>query len=235
MTNLATDLKTAAERYPEQPAVRLDDGFLSFAALDELSARVAGGLLAHGVRPGDPVALLLPNVPALSVLYFGVLRIGAVVVSPGSLFDVRRLRECVDGARAPLFFAAHETEARLAHGSRAMCVPVGQSFLDQVAFWPEHTKVTYRSDEDTAVSVGAGERVGMAAGTELTHGALRAQSCVASVSLGGLMPHGAEREGPPGTCVPFGRRPARCADDNTGADAGNFAAAASSGTAWSGR
>ncbi|MGW7411152.1 AMP-binding protein [Streptomyces sp. NPDC054863] len=187
MTNLATDLKDAAARHPQRPAVRLDDGFLSLGALDELSARVAGGLLAHGVRSGDRVAVVLPNVPALPVLCFGILRVGATAVVANPRSDVRRLRQRGGHFGASLYFASHEAASQPASGARATCVPVGPGFLEQVAFWPEHTHVVHRSDEDTAVLLGAGERSGTTAeetgtgartgpppGIRLTHGALRA-------------------------------------------------------------
>ena len=80
MTNLATNLKDAAGQYPGRPAVRLDDAVIAYAELDALSARVAGWLQARGVEAGDRIGLMLPNVPAFVVLYYGVLRAGATVV-----------------------------------------------------------------------------------------------------------------------------------------------------------
>ena len=69
MTNLALDLREAAQMYPDRPAVRLDDAVVSYARLDELSARVAGWLRERGLQPGDPVGIMLPNVPQFPVFY----------------------------------------------------------------------------------------------------------------------------------------------------------------------
>src|SRR5215469_8535399 len=74
MTNLALDLREAAQMYPDRWAVRLDDTTYSYALLDELSARVAGWLRERGLEPGDPVGIMLPNVPQFPVFYYGVLR-----------------------------------------------------------------------------------------------------------------------------------------------------------------
>ena len=53
MTNLARNLVASATRAGDGPAVRLGDTVLSFAQLDQASARVAGLLRDHGVQPGD--------------------------------------------------------------------------------------------------------------------------------------------------------------------------------------
>ena len=45
-----------------------------------MAAKVAGTLRANGIEPGDRVALILPNVPAFPVVYWGVLLAGGVVV-----------------------------------------------------------------------------------------------------------------------------------------------------------
>ena len=54
MTNLALDLREAAQMYPDRPAVRLDDTTVSATReLDDLSARAAGWLRSRGLRPGE--------------------------------------------------------------------------------------------------------------------------------------------------------------------------------------
>ncbi|MFD7865417.1 AMP-binding protein [Streptomyces sp. NPDC059783] len=143
MTNLASVLTDAARPYPERPALSTGRSVLTLFDLDELSARVAGGLLAHGVRPGDRVELAVPGLPALPVLYYGALRAGAVAV-------VARPRPrllVVRPTRARLRFATGEE----AHA--ASTVLVGPGFLGQLAFWPQRPGVVHRDDEDPAVVV----------------------------------------------------------------------------------
>jgi len=54
--------------------------FLSWAAIAEQSARVAGGLAELGVRPGERVALIYPTSPEFFFAFFGTLFAGAVPV-----------------------------------------------------------------------------------------------------------------------------------------------------------
>jgi long-chain acyl-CoA synthetase len=42
--------------------------------------RLAASLTAIGIKPGDPIALQLPNIPQFLISYFGILKAGAVVV-----------------------------------------------------------------------------------------------------------------------------------------------------------
>ena len=53
----------------------------TFRALDDEARLVARGLLAHGVRPGDRVAVWATNVPEWVVLQFALAKIGAILVT----------------------------------------------------------------------------------------------------------------------------------------------------------
>ncbi|TMM08980.1 MAG: long-chain fatty acid--CoA ligase, partial [Actinobacteria bacterium] len=79
MTNFAEKVSAAAAEDPEHPAVKLDDIVMSYAVLDAATARAAGFLRDKGVREGDRVGMQLPNVPYFPIVYFGALRLGAVV------------------------------------------------------------------------------------------------------------------------------------------------------------
>ena len=80
MTNLATNLTTTAAEQPEKDALRVNGQGVTYAQLHGMAAKVAGTLRANGIEPGDRVALILPNVPAFPVVYWGVLLAGGVVV-----------------------------------------------------------------------------------------------------------------------------------------------------------
>ncbi len=53
---------------------------LTYRQLDAAAARAAGLLRAQGVLTGDRVGMQLPNVPYFPIVYYGALRLGAVVV-----------------------------------------------------------------------------------------------------------------------------------------------------------
>ena len=54
---------------------------VTFADLEERSRAVAAGFLARGIRPGDRIALAAPNQAEWLDVFFGAVRIGAVVVT----------------------------------------------------------------------------------------------------------------------------------------------------------
>lgn len=72
--------------HPNADAVVFQGEVLNWKDVQALSARFAVALHNLGVRKGDRVALLLPNVPHFVVAYYGVLRLGAVVVAINPLF-----------------------------------------------------------------------------------------------------------------------------------------------------
>lgn len=72
-------LPRLAARWRDRTALVTDDRTLTYDELDRLASRVADGLTARGVKPGDRVALLSQNRWEWVVAYHGALRCGAVV------------------------------------------------------------------------------------------------------------------------------------------------------------
>src|SRR3954471_14212000 len=108
MTNFAHELEAAVAEAPDRPAVKLDDLVLPYAALDAGVARAAGLLRAHGVGAGDRVGLQMPNVPYFPVLYYGALRLGAVVVPMNPLLKEREVSFHLKDSGAKAVFAWHQ-------------------------------------------------------------------------------------------------------------------------------
>src|SRR5258705_12464748 len=102
MTNLSLNLTETAAMYPDAIAIRCDAQELSFAELDDAAARFATVLESEGIDAGDRVGLMLPNIPAFAVVYYGILRIGAVVVPMNPLLGEREVQFYLanTGARA---------------------------------------------------------------------------------------------------------------------------------------
>ena len=91
MTNLAENLAATAERFPDQPALRLHDTTFTFAELEQLAGRAAGRMAALGVGAGDRVGIMLPNVLEFPVLFYGALRLGAIAVPMNPLLRGREI------------------------------------------------------------------------------------------------------------------------------------------------
>ncbi|WP_372967263.1 long-chain-fatty-acid--CoA ligase [Microbacterium sp.] len=88
------DIVAASARdYPDAPALQFFGRETTYAQLQEAIDRAAAGLRAQGVRPGDPVAIVLPNCPQHIVAFYAVLRLGAVVVEHNPLYTPRELRK----------------------------------------------------------------------------------------------------------------------------------------------
>ncbi|MFC1957696.1 class I adenylate-forming enzyme family protein [Chloroflexota bacterium] len=84
-------LDEAASRYGKKTAIVSDDRRLSYADLDEASNRVANALIKMGVNKGDRVAMLLSNSPEFVIIYFGIVKIGAVAVPLDIKYKVAEL------------------------------------------------------------------------------------------------------------------------------------------------
>lgn len=79
-------LTDSARRFPDRAALHFYGRQLSYRRLNELTDRFAEALIGLGVRKGDRVALMLPNVPQSVIGYFGILKAGAYVVPINPLY-----------------------------------------------------------------------------------------------------------------------------------------------------
>ena len=77
-------LERTFEDYPERTAIQFFGTDLTFAELDECSARFANFLVAIGCVPGDVIGIDIPNVPQYIIALEGALRAGCMFsgVSP---------------------------------------------------------------------------------------------------------------------------------------------------------
>ncbi|HEX3593561.1 MAG TPA: AMP-binding protein, partial [Polyangiaceae bacterium] len=84
--NLATLLRESTGRFPDKPLLILDDVSLSYDAVHTAAQRFAGGLAKIGVRRGQHVAIMVPNLPAFTIAYYAAHYLGAPVVPLNVLF-----------------------------------------------------------------------------------------------------------------------------------------------------
>ena len=74
-------LDRSASVYPNKPAVIYNDTTHTYAELDDRVNRLAGALRGVGVRKGDRVAFMVPNIPPMLEGHYGPMRLGAVLVA----------------------------------------------------------------------------------------------------------------------------------------------------------
>jgi long-chain acyl-CoA synthetase len=73
-------LSNAAREYPDRPALIFFGQKIGYRELDRLSNRFAHALRTLGIKTGDRVAIVLPNIPQYVIAFYGTLKAGAVVV-----------------------------------------------------------------------------------------------------------------------------------------------------------
>jgi long-chain acyl-CoA synthetase len=107
--NLSVLLEDSARRHPDRDAVVLGDTRLSYAQVDAMASQVANLLVSRGIQPGDKVALSCPNLPFFPVIYYGILKAGAVVVPLNVLLKGREIAYHLADSDAKAYFCFQGT------------------------------------------------------------------------------------------------------------------------------
>ena len=92
-------LETAAQRYGDKAAIICGECRLSFAEFDSAANKMAGALKKLGVSRGQRVAMLLSSSPEFAVIYFGIVKIGAIAVPLDTKYKADELSCLFDDCR----------------------------------------------------------------------------------------------------------------------------------------
>jgi long-chain acyl-CoA synthetase len=84
-------LTESVAEFPDQIALIFQGYSVTFKELDEMVGKFAAALKDFGIKKGDSVAILLPNVIPCVVAYYAILRIGGIVVFNNPLYSDREL------------------------------------------------------------------------------------------------------------------------------------------------
>lgn len=175
MTNLAENLVTAATARPQHLALKCGPTAYSYAAFDDAAARVASLLADNGIEPGDRIGLMLPNVPEFAILFYGILRAGAVAVPMNPLLKSREIAFYLSNTSAKILFAvptfADEANAG-AEAAGARCLLADDDLVAAIASSTPQSAPVQRDDLDTAVILHTSGTTGKPKGAELTHAGL---------------------------------------------------------------
>ena len=90
-TLVTSYLEESTQAFPDNPALVFQGYTVTFKEFNEMVARFAAALKAYGIKKGDSVAILLPNVIPCVVAYYATLKIGGVVVLNNPLYADREL------------------------------------------------------------------------------------------------------------------------------------------------
>jgi long-chain acyl-CoA synthetase len=178
MTNFAQRLSAAAAEDADHPAVKLDDLVLSYGLLEGATAAMAGLLRAKGVETGDRVGMQLPNAPYFPIVYFGGLRLGAVMVPMNPLLKDREVAYHLSDSGAKVMIGWQDFEQPARAGSEeagAECIIVRPGEFEQLLQEAEAVDtVVERDDDDPAVIIYTSGTTGTPKGATLMHRNLQA-------------------------------------------------------------
>ncbi|HEX5610983.1 MAG TPA: long-chain fatty acid--CoA ligase [Solirubrobacterales bacterium] len=171
--NLASIVTESAATAPERVAIRLGATELTYAELDERSARLATLLRERGIQQGDRVGVMLPNVPEFPVAYYGVLRAGGVVVPMNVLLKRREIAFYLEDSGAEILLAWHGFAADARDGAAdvgAELIEVEPASFAALLDASEPTPgLADTAEDDTAVILYTSGTTGKPKGAELTH------------------------------------------------------------------
>lgn len=107
-------LRARAADTPEGLALLIDGRWWCFGELDALASRLCARLAADGARPGDHLAVLLPNSLPMVVAVFALARLGAVMVPLNTRLTAAEVAWQVARADCTRLICASPTEKQAA-------------------------------------------------------------------------------------------------------------------------
>ncbi|WP_328908653.1 long-chain fatty acid--CoA ligase [Streptomyces sp. NBC_00234] len=187
MDNLAALLTKSARSDGDRVAVRQDDIALTYGQLNDASARFATLLRSKGARPGDRIALVMPNVAWFPVAYYGILRCGGVVVPMNPLLKAREVGFVLRDSGSRLVVTSpdftHEVEAAAAEAGVGCLVTDTTTYDASEQDSEGMYRVADRAADDTAVILYTSGTTGTPKGAELTHRNLMTNAATTAETL----------------------------------------------------
>lgn len=86
-------IQSAVRRFGHRPALEFFGRVTNYGELGHQIDRVAEGLRELGVTKGDRVGIILPNCPQHVIVFYAIVRLGAIVVEHNPLYTPRELRK----------------------------------------------------------------------------------------------------------------------------------------------
>ena len=103
--NVGQVLAQRAQDRANHEALILRDRRLTFAEINAFANRLAHALEKKGIEQGDAVALIFPNSIELALLYFGLMKKGAIVALLDPRLGIPEARSIIERTEAKLIFA----------------------------------------------------------------------------------------------------------------------------------
>src|SRR5436309_14815163 len=117
-------LARAAAIYPDKLAVVYGAARFTYREFDERCRRLADALRRRGIRRGDTVAVIAPNVPALLEAHYGVPMAGAVLNALNYRLDARSIAFILAHGQAKLLIADREFAPMVGDALKELADPI---------------------------------------------------------------------------------------------------------------
>ncbi|RTL94737.1 malonyl-CoA synthase [Ancylobacter aquaticus] len=178
--HLFSALASAAPSLDKKLALLADGSAVTYGEMLALSARLAGLLVARGVKPGDRVAVQVEKSWPCLALYLATVRAGAVYLPLNTGYTLNEVRYFLGDAEPALFVCRPEIEAE----ARALAGELGVagvetldgegagSLMDAAAGFPSDFDDVPRGPDDLAAILYTSGTTGRAKGAMLSHGNL---------------------------------------------------------------
>ena len=164
--NVAMMLWATADRHPDRTAAIERARSVSYAALREEAAGIAGRLRADGLAPGDRVAVLLDRGIDPIACYFGVLAAGGIVVMLNPTLKPRQIEYMLDHSGASFFLTSREISARMHRQPDASAQVI---YMDEISGAASVEPVAVEPDNPSQITFTSGS-TGLPKGVVATHG-----------------------------------------------------------------
>jgi long-chain acyl-CoA synthetase len=171
-------LENAEREYGAHKAIIDGEKELTYYQLKNLADHFASALYQHGFKKGDHIALMLPNCAEYIIAYFGVQRLGGVVVQVNPLYQAFELEYILRDSGAQWFVGHRAQKEKLDQtGYKITAIFINgdseqqeNDFYDWIASSSvELPSVKIQPEEDLAVLQYTGGTTGRSKGVMLTH------------------------------------------------------------------
>ncbi len=102
--SVAELLESSCRKYGDKPAFTCMGKTINYTQLHQQSSVIGAWLTAHGLKKGDRVAIMMPNILQFPVVMMGILRAGCTVVNVNPLYTPRELEHQLKDSGAKAIF-----------------------------------------------------------------------------------------------------------------------------------
>jgi len=144
---LVTLLDEVTKKFKKKEALLFEGRKFTYAEVNESANKVASGLEWLGIKPGDRVAIMLPNIPEFVFTLFGIQKLGAVAVPFNTMYKGREITHILNdsGAKALVTLSSN---AALINEIRTDCPE-----LEHVIYTGERTLVFFEPEGTASVQL----------------------------------------------------------------------------------